>query len=124
MCKRKRRKIDGIDQPTCIHYTVSLYHQFSNFIDNDWNMRGVYQSTDFIDMFNLTRHLATHYLYKVFTLNEHRLFRVKKHNKSYYIKRECPFTLEDYINNEKGVVDAISQVEQFKRDGVKISIDK
>jgi len=123
MCKRKRKDIANIEQPTCIHYAPSLYHQFIKYFEEEWIDRGVYQSTDFITRFDISRHLATHYLYKVMTLNEHLLFRIKKHNKSYYIKRGCEFVLKDYDNGES-VVDAITQADQFRKDGVKIFIEK
>jgi hypothetical protein len=122
-CKRKRKNVAQIDQPNCIHYSESLYHRFTKFYNEEWVDRGVYQTTDFVGIFGISRHLARHYLYEIFTLNEHKLFRYKKHNKSYYIKQSLDYTLPDYPNS-KTVVDAITQAEQFKKDGLKIRIDK
>ena len=112
-CKRKRKLIENIEQERCVHYAPSLYHQFMLYFENDWLDRGVYQTTDFVDVFNISRHLARHYLYEILTLQEHKVFRIKKHNKSYYIKRGCSFTLDTYENGE-GVHDAYTQAEQFK----------
>lgn len=122
-CKRKRKAVDSIEIERCIHYAPSLYHQFMLFFENDWDVRGVYQTTDFVDVFNISRHLARHYLYEILTLQERKLFRIKKHNKSYYINRECKYTMSEYPNGE-AVQDAFTQAEQFRKDGCKILIDK
>lgn len=122
-CKRKRKLITNIEGDRCVHYVSSLYHQFMLFFENEWVDRGVYQTTDFVDVFNISRHLARHYLYEILTLQEHKVFRIKKHNKSYYIKNTCEFVLDSYDNDEH-VTNAYTQAEKFKRDGVKILITK
>ena len=122
-CKRKRKDISLIDQPTCIHYSESLYHRFIKFYNEEWIENGVYQTTDFVGIFGISRHLARHYLYEILTLNEHKVFRYKKHNKSYYIKRSCKYTVPGYVNS-RDVVDAYSQAEQFRKDGLKILLTK
>ena len=93
------------------------------FYNEEWVEDGVYQTTDFVEKFGISRHLAGHYLYKVMTLQEHLLFRYKKHNKSYYIKRTCKYMVPGY-ENPSCVVDALSQAEQFRKDGLKVRIDK
>jgi len=123
MCKRKRKAITEIVQPTCIHYAPSLYHKFIKFYNEEWVEDGVYQTTDFVDVFSISRHLARHYLYEILTLQEHKVFRYKKHNKSYYIKRSCKYVIPEYPN-PNGVYDALTQAEQLKKDGLKIRIDK
>ena len=122
-CKRKRKAVDAITQDTCIHSTPSLYHQFIKFYNEQWVENGVYQTTDFVDVFNISRHLARHYLYEILTLQEHKVFRIKKHNKSYYIKQTCKYVHEEYPN-DKTVTNALSQAEMFKKDGLKSRIDK
>ena len=122
-CKRKRTAIADIDQPRCVHYAQSLYHKFIKFYNEEWHDNDVYQTVDFTDIFGISRHLAQHYLFKVLTLNEHKVFRYKKHNKSYYIKRSCKYIIPEYPN-PGSVVDALSQAEQLKKDGLKIRIDK
>lgn len=93
------------------------------YFDEQWVEHGVYQTTDFVDVFGISRHLARHYLYEILTLQEHKVYRIKKHNKSYYIKQTCKYMMPDYPN-DKAVIDAISQAEQFRKDGLKIRIDK
>lgn len=122
-CKRKRKPVSEIDQTHCIHYSASLYHQFIKFYNEKWEEEGVYQTTDFVDVFNISRHLARHYLYEILTLQEHKVFRIKKHNKSYYIKRTCKYTIPEYPN-PSSVYDALTQAEQLRKDGLKIRIDK
>lgn len=91
------------------------------FYDEKWEVDGVYQTTDFVDVFNISRHLARHYLYEILTLQEHKVFRIKKHNKSYYIHRDCKYV----VPSENVVaIDAYTQADQFKKDGVKILLDK
>jgi len=122
-CKRKHKDIALIEKPTCIHYAESLYHRFIKFYNEEWLEDGVYQTTDFVDVFGISRHLARHYLYEVLTLNEHKVFRIKKHNKSYYIKRSCNYIIPEYPN-PKGIESALGQAEQLKKDGLKIRVDK
>lgn len=121
-CKRKRKLVANIDQERCVHYAPSLYHQFINYYENDWIDRGVYQTTDFVNIFGISRHLAGFYLHKVLTLQEHKTFRIKKHNKSYYIRRNLEYMVPDYPNDED-VFDAYSQAMKFKKDGLKILVD-
>ena len=122
-CKRKRKPVESITQTHCIHYAPSLYHQFMKYFDEQWVEHGGYQTPDFVDVFGISRHLARHYLYEILTLQEHKVYRIKKHNKSYYIKQTCKYMMPDYPN-DKAVIDAISQAEQFRKDGLKIRIDK
>ncbi len=86
-CKRRRKLISDVTQTDCMWYETSLYILFRNFIKDDWDDKEVYMTTDFVDKFNISRHLARHYLYDVFTRNEKVLFRVKRYNKAYYFKR-------------------------------------
>lgn len=86
-CKRKRKNISEITITDCHWYEESLYIKFRNFINNEWDDKEVYMTTDFIDRFGISRHLARHYLFDVFTRNEKLLFRVKQYNKAYYFKR-------------------------------------
>jgi len=89
-CK-KRRKF--LDDPmieclnTCQHYDSSLYRLFMEFFENDWKNNEVYFTTDFTDRYNITRHLARHYLFDILVRKEKVCFRVKRYNKSYYFKK-------------------------------------
>jgi hypothetical protein len=78
---------------------------FSNFIDNEWDDCMVYWTTDFVDLFGISRHLARHYLFDVFVRKERRLFRAKSYNKAYYFKATD-------INKE--------EVEEWRYTGIKI----
>ena len=86
-CK-KRKLLEPEQLKPCKYYDNYLYKMFVDFLNTEWLDDHYYMTTDFTDRFNISRHLARHYLYEILTLQEHRLFRVKKYNKAYYIERD------------------------------------
>jgi hypothetical protein len=76
-----------------------------DFYHNEWEWDWVLQTTDFIDKFGITRHLARHYLYEIMVRQEHWLFRVKVFNKAYYMKRTD---------------EAMKGIENYRYTGIKI----
>ncbi|HOJ97294.1 MAG TPA: hypothetical protein PK024_10720 [Methanospirillum sp.] len=87
LCRKRRKNLDEVSASDCRYFEPSLYYQFRKFIEEEWDERNVYMTTDFVDKFNITRHLSRHYLYDIFTRKERMLFRVKFYNKAYYFKR-------------------------------------
>ena len=70
-----------------------IMDQFNEFYECDWNSQHMYNPSDFTKIFGITRHLARYYLMNL--VREHRLFRVKYENKTFYGKAE-PFAISRF----------------------------
>lgn len=64
----------------------ALVRKFDEFYNDEWDESMFYLPSDFIDKFDINRHLARYYLMNM--VYEKKLFRVKYCNKTYYRKED------------------------------------
>ena len=73
--------------PTCFWFKVSTRNKFLYHWFFEWDENYMYLTSDFTDIFGISRHLSRHYLLNILTYNEHKVFRIIISNTGYYMRR-------------------------------------
>lgn len=85
LCSREGARY--LIDPTCFWFKVSTRNKFLYHWFFEWDENFMYLTSDFTDVFGISRHLSRHYLLNILTYNEAKVFRIIISNTGYYMKR-------------------------------------